>query len=212
MFNLATPKAHGFSRGSAKRLADPRLKAWALIVFACTLVGCGGDDAGEPGVIASFNGDEFAATEFMAAYEPAIRSQDNGNRPEKPTGIDTLTGRFRLIAKSGDRQGNGTEPAREFVLTVSGVDGPGTYPIIRGDQNIESFQLYAKDYAAGSLAAPVEYYAPVGDTQVGTLIIDELGPDAVGSFSFSIPSAGGEVAEITDGAFRIEDVLPASDE
>ncbi|MEM6562110.1 MAG: hypothetical protein AAF656_10950, partial [Planctomycetota bacterium] len=203
-----THKAHGFSRGSVRQKFDlrfdPRQGAWALPLLILVLVGCGSDgDVGTtPGVTAKFNGDDFAATTFMAAFDEASRSIDNGNRPEKPIEIDTLTGRFRLVAKAGDRRGNGEEPAREIILTVSGIDGPGTYQLIRGNQDIESFQLYGKDYAAtpnNATSAPIEYYAPVGTTPMGTLVIDELGPDAVGTFAFIIPSADGDLLEIEDG-------------
>jgi hypothetical protein len=164
----------------------------SLLLF---IAGCG--DSEEGGVTATLNDAEFTAEEFGATYFLGIRQTDSGNRPEYgELGVDPLVGKFQLYAVDGrDPQNNGTVPQRRIVLTVSGVDGPGSYDLVRGDQDIQRFQLAVDDHSGGE---PKYYTAPVSTDSLGTLVIASLptepGVDGMvsGSFSFTLPPAGAD--------------------
>lgn len=179
-----------------------RATVFAAVAALVLLAGCG-DDGPEPGVTAEFGDVAFDATNYRVDYYPDQRSRDDGNRRERPIeGLEPLTGRLQVTASSGDARNQGEQPRYQIAFTISGVDGPGTYELVRGDKDIQSFQLYAKNLSF----EPVQYYAPATDEVLGTVTVEELNELVIaGTFDFTLPNHEGDTIHISNGVFRVED-------
>jgi hypothetical protein len=95
----------------------------------------------------------------------------------------------------------GSSLNKAFVLTITSVDGTGTYPI-GGGANIFNVASYIET-EVNSLDV-VTWQAPYDDSEVGEINITELTDSHVkGTFSFQAKNADGNIKNITEGSFNV---------
>ena len=95
----------------------------------------------------------------------------------------------------------GSSLNKAFVLTITSVDGTGTYPI-GGGANIFNVASYIET-DVNSLDV-VTWQAPYDDSNVGEINITELTDSHVkGTFSFNAKNADGNIKNITEGSFNV---------
>jgi len=101
---------------------------------------------------------------------------------------------------TGNDGGSSTNKA--FSLSITSLDGTGTYPI-GGGANVFNVASYVETNVSDPMNAQI-WQAPYDDTQVGEINISELSDSHVkGTFSFHAKNADGNIKNITEGSFNV---------
>ena len=168
-----------------------RLALATCLAATLAVVGCSDSDGS---ATATINGAEFAADTAEAVYWNSDRGYDSGNRPERVRSsgderlLDAAAPKLQLNITAGDdANNNGDYVQRQIALTVPDVTGPGTYDLVRGDADIQRFQVAVRDRGP---EVPRYWTAPVGEQSVGTLTVESLTDELVtGRFDLTVPPA-----------------------
>ncbi len=100
----------------------------------------------------------------------------------------------------------GSTNNKAFQLSITSLDGVGTYPIGGGANvfNVASYTETTVDLSNPMNSEVVIWQAPFDDTQVGEINISELTDAHVkGTFNFQARNADGNIKTITEGSFNI---------
>lgn len=100
----------------------------------------------------------------------------------------------------------GSSNNKAFQLSITSLDGTGTYPIGGGANvfNIASYTETQVDLSNPMNSEVVVWQAPYDDTQVGEINISELSDSHIkGTFSFQAKNADGNIKNITEGSFNV---------
>ncbi len=96
----------------------------------------------------------------------------------------------------------GSPNNKAFQLSITSLDGTGTYPI-GGGANVFNIASYTEINVSDPMNAQI-WQAPYDDTQVGEINISELSDSRVkGTFSFRGKNADGNIKNITEGSFNV---------
>lgn len=144
--------------------------------------GGGGGDAPSGVITAKVDGTSVSTIEMTTTA-----SQANGN----------------LVVTGND---GGQTPNKAFMLTITGFDGPGTYPI-GGGANVFTIASYVETNASDPQNPVVNTWsAPYDESQSGEIKVSEVTDTYVkGTFSFKCKNQeDGSVKNITEGSFNVK--------